>query len=361
MPENSITVSSQSYKPLVKILIAIAFILVFIKFLPLISDILIMLIVSILFYSVISPIVDRLEFIGMSRTIASLIVVLLLVGIFAIALRYFVPLIIREALSLNKTLQSKEISNLFIQFQEWLNHRLPGQNFTANLTTKLGELFDNLFSKLANFILGLSSVVTAIVIIPFIVFLLTKDSRKIKKALIGIVPNKYFEITLILWSKIELQLSSYIRGQILAALGVGIMSTIGLILLNWLLNAHITYYLFIGMLAGIANLIPFIGPFVGMIPAILIAIMNNPETWVNVTLWIILMFVIVQMIDNTLISPTVVGRSVDMHPLVILIVLLIGGNLMGPIGMLFAVPAAGIIKVVFEEVVYGLRDYRILV
>jgi predicted PurR-regulated permease PerM len=116
-----------------------------------------------------------------------------------------------------------------------------------------------------------------------------------------------------------------------------------------------------------------VGPFVGMIPAILVALMNNLGSDVALAhqlfgvipspfyiLDIIFMFIVVQQIDNNLITPILVGESVGLHPMIVMIVLLIGGTLMGPLGMLFAVPTAGVIKVILDEIQFISRNSHLL-
>ena len=171
---------------------------------------------------------------------------------------------------------------------------------------------------------------------------------------------------------IEQQISKYLRGQILAASSVAVLSVIGLFILNRL-GANITLIVFIGIIAGLANLIPMVGPFIGMIPAILIALMNNIGNDAALThqlfgavpspfyiLDIVLMFIIVQQIDNNFITPVLVGESVGLHPMAVMIVLLIGGTLIGPLGMLFAIPAAGVLKVVISEIVFVTKNSHLL-
>ena len=193
-----------------------------------------------------------------------------------------------------------------------------------------------------------------------------------KRSLVRFIPNKYLEVGLRMIYNIEQQISKYLRGQILAASGVAILSIIGLFILNQL-GANITLIVFIGIIAGLANLIPMVGPFIGMIPAILIALMNNVGSDAALThqifgavpspfyvLDIILMFIIVQQIDNNFITPLVVGESVGLHPMAVMLVLLIGGTLIGPIGMLFAIPAAGVLKVVIGEIVFVTKNSHLL-
>ncbi|RKY50008.1 MAG: AI-2E family transporter, partial [Candidatus Neomarinimicrobiota bacterium] len=104
---------------------------------------------------------------------------------------------------------------------------------------------------------------------------------------------------------------------------------------------------------------PYLGPVVGAIPALVIAIITNPPNLLMVLVWIVVMFIVVQIIDNTMISPLVVSRSVNMHPLTVVAAVLIGGKVGGPLGMLFAVPIVGIFKVMLVELSWGLKKYRL--
>ena len=193
-----------------------------------------------------------------------------------------------------------------------------------------------------------------------------------KRTLVRFIPNKYLEIGLRTIYNIEQQISKYLRGQILAAGSVAILSIIGLFILNQT-GANMTLIVFIGIIAGLANLIPMVGPFVGMIPAILIALMNNlgndaamahqlfgvvPSPFFIMD--IVFMFIIVQQIDNNFITPILVGESVGLHPMAVMIVLLIGGTMMGPLGMLFAIPAAGVLKVIISEMIFISKNSHLL-
>ena len=171
---------------------------------------------------------------------------------------------------------------------------------------------------------------------------------------------------------IEQQISKYLRGQILAASSVSILSILGLLILNKS-GANITLVLFIGVIAGLANLIPMVGPFIGMVPAILIALMNNIGNESAIThqifsivpspffiLDIIIMFILVQQVDNNFITPLVVGESVGLHPMIVMIVLIIGATLIGPIGMLFAIPTTGVLKVLLREIIFISKNSHLL-
>ena len=144
----------------------------------------------------------------------------------------------------------------------------------------------------------------------------------------------------------------YLRGQFTDAFVVGLLSVMAL----WLLDVQ--YFIIIGIFAGLANMIPYVGPVAGAVPAIVITLINGKEP-ISV-LYIIIAFAIVQLIDNIIIQPLVLSKSVNLHPLIIVFAVLIGGQFFGLLGMLLAVPAAGIIKVTSSELYHGIRKFNLV-
>jgi predicted PurR-regulated permease PerM len=190
-----------------------------------------------------------------------------------------------------------------------------------------------------------------IIIVPFITFFLLKDGRTIKKALIQLVPNRYFEMSLSLLHKTGLQLGRYIRGQLLVSSIVGTLSIIGLYTLG------IPYFFIIGAIAGMANMIPYFGPIVGSIPGVLVAIMEKGT--MEAVIGVIIVFALVHLLDNILISPIIVSRSVHLHPLLVIIVIIIGSNVAGIVGMLVAVPVFAVLQVIVKEIIWSFQNYRL--
>jgi putative permease len=209
-------------------------------------------------------------------------------------------------------------------------------------------LTDELLAILAGFI----STISIVFIVPFVVFFLLKDGRKMKKTFIHLIPNRYFEMTLTVLHKIDQQLGWYLRGQFTEAFVVGFLSVLAL----WLLDVQ--YFIIIGVFAGLANMIPYVGPVAGAVPAIVVTLINGNEPFK--LLYIIIAFAVVQLIDNILLQPMVLSKSVHLHPLIIVFAVLIGGQFFGILGMLLAVPAAGIIKVTSSELYQGIRNFRLL-
>lgn len=326
---------------------------------PFVKDVLIMFIIALLLSVLLAPLVNLLERHGLHRGVAILIVMLFIVGTLAFSISLIIPGLIRTVESLSSKLQSNMISDLSKQAEIFFAEKFNNPELAQNLMKKAQDIGLKLLGSLASFSKSVGSFLASMVIVPFITFFLIKDNRKFKRGLICKVPNKYFELALNIQHKLGDQVSKYIQGQAIDALIVGLLATLGLFIINLVFDNPVSYFVFIGMVAGIANLIPYLGPIVGAVPALTIAIINNPPHLGMVLLWIAIVFVIVQSIDNSLVSPLVVSKSVNMHPLTVVVAIIIGGNLAGVIGMLFAVPMVGIIKVCISEVSWGLRSYRL--
>jgi predicted PurR-regulated permease PerM len=189
------------------------------------------------------------------------------------------------------------------------------------------------------------------VLVPFVAFFFLKEGRRITHGIVELVPNAYFELFLNLIHQINGQIGGYIRGQLLAVSVVATLSVIGLTLIE------VPYALPVGVLAGLANMIPYLGPAIGIVAASLVALTTGGEG--ALVGWVVVVFLIIQLIDNVVIQPLVVAKSVDLHPLVVLIVVLIGSDQMGIVGMLIAVPVTGILKVTGLTVYKGMRAYRV--
>jgi predicted PurR-regulated permease PerM len=237
------------------------------------------------------------------------------------------------------------------KIQEKLGESIP---LLANpaLQDEIRAEVDAIVKRSFSMVVSFLSAIVSIVMLAFITFFFLKDGRTMKKAIISWMPNRYFEMTLIIVHKINTQLGRYLRGQLFVASIVGAMSIFALYLLD------IRYYFFIGAIAGIANMIPYFGPIVGAVPAIVIALIDTGS--LGAVASVAVAFACVQLIENVAVSPFVVSKSVELHPLTIIIVILVGGQLLGIFGMLLAVPAASIIKVTSQEIAWGIRNYRVL-
>ena len=221
----------------------------------------------------------------------------------------------------------------------------------AELIREHGErLMETMLGGTTMFIEGVISGLTFVVIVPFVAFFFLKEGRRLTRCLIALVPNAYFELCLNLMHQANKQIGNYIRGQLLAVLVVSVLSISGLSIIG------VYYAVPLGLLAGLANVIPYLGPLIGIVCSSIVALATGGG--LAMVAKVIAMFLIVQLIDNVLIQPTMVAKSVELHPLVVLFVVMVGSQLMGIVGMLIAVPLTGIAKVSGQTIYKGIRQYR---
>jgi len=338
------------------IILAIAFI---VFAFPYIKDVLIMFIIAWLLSVLLNPLVNFLEHKGLGRGWAILIVMILIFAIVGFSFSLLIPRIIRTVESIISKLQSDVITGYSLKIENFFEKNFNNAELGRNVTATLNNLGIKLLGSLGEFFKSVGSFLTSMVIIPFITFFLIKDARRFKRAIISQVPNRYFELSLNILYKVENQVGKYIQGQATDALIVGLLSILGLFIINLVFHGPLPYFVLIGMFAGLANLIPYLGPVVGAVPALIIAMLNNPPNLGLVLLWIVIVFILVQAIDNAFVSPMVVSKSVNMHPLTVVVAVIIGGNIAGAMGMLFAVPFTGIIKVTSSQVIWGIKNYEL--
>jgi predicted PurR-regulated permease PerM len=249
----------------------------------------------------------------------------------------------------------QEIQPLIQQVQP-LIQPLLGEEFdlAVFLKTQGRKLFDvRMLGGTSEVLGGVFSGLTFVVLVPFISFFFLKEGHRITRHLIELVPNAYFELCLNLLHKINGQIGGYIRGQLLATSVVATLSVTGLYIID------LKYYWGIGLLAGFANMIPFLGPLIGIISASIVALATvGGVGGMSLVGKVVVVFLIVQVVDNILVQPTVLAKSVEMHPLVVLFVVMVGSQLMGIVGMLIAVPLTGILKVSTQTIYQGVKGYR---
>lgn len=344
-----------SGKKALKLLLFIFCIILCIRILPFVKSVFPTLGASFIFAFLLGPIVDRLENLGLNRGPAIAILFLFIAAVFILLLNYFIPGISRELSSISSTLQSQNSETLVKKLQTILAQQIPileNPEFAHHISTKLHELFTSLLQKSMSMLLSILSSFTMIITLPFITFFLLKDGQQMKKFLIQKVPNRYFEMSLNLLHKTNKQLGNYIRGQLLVSTVIGTLAIIALYSLN------IPYFFVIGIAAGLANMIPYFGPIVGALPAILVVIIETGSF--GPVLGVVIAFAIIQLLDNVLISPLIVSKSVHIHPMAVIIVILIGSQVGGILGMLVAVPLFAVAQVLTKEIFWSFKHYRLL-
>jgi putative permease len=316
-----------------------------------VADVVVLVVLGALLAYLLDPLAVQLEARGLGRGAAAAVVFGGLFLVIGVPLGLALPSLVRQVAALQAGIDLEATSALLADVEGWLGDRLEPlgvarPNLRAQVATFLSEhLYD-----VVGVVPDLLGLVTKIVIVPVIAFFLLKDGRRFRRAFIGLVPNRYFEFTLNALYDADRQLGGYLRGQFLAALIVGLLATFAL----WLIG--VDYYLIVGLVAGLANLIPFLGPLIGGAVAVTVSVATT-GSFGQVAL-IVVAFSLIQLIDNLGTQPLVLSRNVELHPLAILLVLLAAGEVFGLLGLLLAVPTAAVAKVLVHEFVSTFRSYR---
>lgn len=206
------------------------------------------------------------------------------------------------------------------------------------LMERIEIALENLAGKFTVVLMGAFANIVSLIISPILAFYFLRDHKSMRERTLQYVPAKYRGDVQNIMREINIALNGFFRGQLLVCLFVGIFIYAGLFFLK------IPYALFIGLLAGLFDIIPYFGPVLGFLPAAAFALMKSPLT----VLWVFLIFVAANQIENGIISPKIIGDRVGLHPLIVIFAVFVGGDLMGIVGMLLAIPVAATIRVILE-------------
>ena len=229
--------------------------------------------------------------------------------------------------------------------ERWANSKFPmfgSFRLVAEVNDKAAAIatrfFEDLPSWIANFAVNL-------LLVPFIAYFVIRDGKTLKRRLIELVPNRYFEMSLIMLNRIDGQIGGYLRGRLIECILVGAVQAVLMGIASIFVPQP--YILLIAGICGVTSIIPYLGPLLGTILSSVLYLGSDlPMSSMYGLLGAV---AAAHLIDNVLIAPAVLSQNVDLHPLTVALVLIIGGELLGALGMLIAIPVASSIKVVLQE------------
>lgn len=326
----------------VKTLVTVALFLLALVVIFLIRDVLILLFVAFILKSALTPLVEKIESRKIGRGYAILLVYLVLLlflfAIFAIIL----PLLITQTINLttNFPFYVSQVSTVLSSFS------VQDQTYMSALTQELSTFSSNIF----RITLSVFSAVISIISVAVLTFYLMLDERNLKTRLHDSLPKPYNKQTIRIITDVEKRLGAWVRGQLLLSGIIGVLYFIGLSILR------IENPLALGLFAGLMEVVPFIGPVIAAIPAVIIALTISP--WL--ALAVVALFFVVQQLEGHIIVPKVMQRATGLSPLVVLIAILVGGRLEGIIGILLGVPFAVVIQVILFDFwhIRGAENHR---
>jgi len=302
------------------------------------------------------PVTDRLESLKISRTFSVLV---LMAGVFSLVTG--IGLLIFPLLKLQAEHLVSNLPNYIAIMQEWM-YPLLGvvgepekiQGILNRELLKVGELplkvISSITSILWGSVAGLFSFILLLanlVIIPVVMFYLLRDYDLINKKMLSFVPARSREQVLSLIKEIDGVLAGFVRGQLMVGLIMAGLYSIGLFFCGTPMS------LFIGLLAGLASLVPYLGLVFGFVPAAILTFMQTQD-WVLV-FGVAGVFAVVQGLEGMIITPRIVGEKIGLHPVAIILAVLLGAEFFGLVGVIVSVPVAAALNVLFT---HGLNEYK---
>ncbi|SEJ48823.1 Predicted PurR-regulated permease PerM [Cyclobacterium xiamenense] len=278
----------------------------------------------------------------------------------------FIPLF-RSQVAL---LQDLDINYLYDQIQRPIDN-LEGILIQLNLINNepgylIGLVKENLINSfnevniqgfINQVISTTSSFFISILAVGFITFFLLLENGLLRRNLLNFIPNKYFELSVATFHKVERLLSNYLLGLLIQMSVIFSIASIGLTL------ANVDYAMTIAVFAAVANLIPYAGPLLGTIFGVLVGLSTGDFNAANEVYFflfkVLAVFSVVQLSDNVILQPFIFSKSVKAHPLEIFVIIFAGAKIAGVLGMIFAIPVYTIFRVSIQEFYKGYKEYRI--
>ena len=308
---------------------------------------------AMLFYYLFKPIVDGLEKKGLSRKLAIWLVFLGLLLVIGLFVTFFIPGI-RE--QINTLIEEFPVywNSALLQLEklvdaDWLTQiyqEIQQTNLIERATAQLTNLFSVTIDSLGTFFGSMAKVVITLFTMPFVLYYFLADSTRFKQGIINITPTKARPIVNKFMAQASFQIGAYVRGELMVAISVAALFYVGYRIID------LDYALLLSISAGLLNLIPYLGSILSAVPALIIGAFISP--WK--VLQVILVLSVEQLIEGRVVSPQILGSKLDLHPLVILFILLIAGSLFGFMGLILAVPGFGVLRVIWNLFFEWLRE-----
>ena len=321
----------------------------FIPVIDFLSVVMLPVILSGLLFYLLNPLVDLMEKYKINRVLAISIIFVIIAFLLIIGLAVAIPNLQRQVVIFAQNVPSY-IEDADRVIDDLVTKRLPDdfrpqlEQVLAQFSTQATAWASNISSKAVNWvsaiISGTSQVIVALIIMPFMLFYLLRDGKGLRDYITQFLPNKLREPVGKVLSDVNQQLANYVRGQITVAVIVAIMFIIFFKIIG------LRYAVALGVTAGVLNLVPYLGSFLAMIPALVLGLIAGPVMLLKV----IIVFIVEQTIEGRFVSPLILGSQLNIHPITILFVLLTSGSMFGIWGVLLGIPIYASAKVVISAI-----------
>jgi len=302
------------------------------------------IVVSGILYYLFRPLVERLSR-RLPLTLSILLVFVAVIGLLVAASLLVWPPIRQQAFMLvdnfPEILKKIQAWLLTLQDQQWLrdigrDENFKSENLTSQLTGVLGDLLNsvagsvkNLFDIAMNFFLLLG-------LVPFIVYYMLKEGHKFPQRVVKLLPDRIHNEALLTLKEIDESIGSFTMSKIITSLVMG-----GLVFCGYLI-IDLPYSMLLALVAAVTNVIPYLGPLLAGIPAVVVALTVSPAA----VLEVVVIIVIANQIESNLVSPKIMGKQLNVHPLTIMLLVIGASAIIGPLGMVVVVPTYAIVKII---------------
>lgn len=336
------------------------------------TDIFVYAILSLVLATILTPLTDLVDHIRVGRfNCPRIIGVLFSFGLlfvfFYLFVRVFVPVVYEQVeyfSHLNPENSNESLTHYLSSIEQWLRSKSILDQNSKSLAVMLQEFFLDIIKKInlkaifASILGATGNVLVAVLAVSFMTFFLLLKKGLIRDLLLMSVPNSLFEVVSNALFKINVLLTNYLFGLFVQMIIVFSLVSFTLSVVG------IEHALTIGLFAAFANLIPYVGPLLGVCFALLVTLTTGHAELPQVTLTLLftkiaVAFAIVQLTDNILLQPIIFSKSVKAHPLEIFLIIFVGASVSGAAGMVLAIPVYTVLKVMFQEFSMGYKEYKI--
>ncbi len=309
---------------------------------------------TLVLYFVLKPVVKFLVGLGLSKVLSIIITLCTLTAAFILSTALALPLLIQQFERLienfpNYLIEAERVIETFIQNTRYEQAYHEGLEVLANW---INQVSNNVGVYLGNIIFGASQVFSTIthvllllLTVPIITFFLLKNDRQFVEYSLGIFPPRLRHEVKEIIRTMENQVGAYLKGQLVVCVIIGTLTFIGFLIIDMPFSGSLAF------LVGATAIVPYIGPVVAFFPCAIIAIMTSPTMFIQLCI----VWIVVQLLNGELIEPQVMGKHMVIHPVTIIFVLWIMGELFGMFGLIFGIPFYAIVKVL---VVFGFRKFK---
>lgn len=297
------------------------------------------MLISIIISSAIDPLADYLRKKHIPRGLSVLVVYVLVFGLLTLIVSLLIPPITQQFSQIAQSDYYGSISHRLGSFRAALDNFGVGQQIEENIKGFAGTISGALFETTRGVVTGFLSVITVLVIS----FYLTVEENGMKNFIKNLTPYKHQAYAIRLTNKIQKKIGWWVLGQAILSLIIFGLTFLGLTLLK------VKFALVLALIAGVLEIIPYIGPFVSLIPAVFFAFLQNPP----LALAVLVLYVLIQQLENHIIVPVVMSKSVGLNPVLVILGILIGGSLGGILGAVLAVPILAGASVFVTDIMEG--------